>query len=106
MELKYVVIVIISQIVYHVLVKIYVNIINYSTNVPNAKGGSFVNTENENQSVKNAMVVTYALMINRNINASLVPPPVPVSTAKPFLSLDPSGNPTVFDATVYYIQMQ
>jgi hypothetical protein len=89
-----------------VLVKIYVNIINYSTNVPNAKGGSFVNTENENQSVKNAMVVTYALMINRNINASHVPPPVLVSIAKPFLSLDPNGNPTVFDATVYYIQMQ
>jgi hypothetical protein len=65
-----------------------------------------VNTENENQSVKNAMVVTYALMINRNINASLVPPPAPVSIAKPFLLLDPNGNPTVFDATVYYIQMQ
>jgi hypothetical protein len=62
--------------------------------------------ENENQSVKNAMVVTYALMINKRTSASLVPPQVPVSIAKPFLLSDPNGNPTVFDATVYYIQMQ
>jgi hypothetical protein len=62
--------------------------------------------ENENQSVKNAMVVIYALMINKRTSASPVPPPVPVNIAKPFPLSDPNGNPTVFDATVYYIQMQ
>jgi hypothetical protein len=52
------------------------------------------------------MVVIYALMINKRTSASFVPPPVPVSIAKPFQLSDPNGNPTVFDATVYYIQMQ
>jgi hypothetical protein len=52
------------------------------------------------------MGIELACMISEHPHASSVPPPAPVSTAKPFLSLDPNGNPTVFDATVYYIQMQ
>jgi hypothetical protein len=52
------------------------------------------------------MGIELACMINEHPHASSVPPPAPVSIAKPFLLSDPSGNPTVFDAIVYYIQMQ
>jgi hypothetical protein len=52
------------------------------------------------------MGIELAYMIREHPHVSLVPPQVPVSIAKPFLLLDPNGNPTVFDATVYYIQMQ
>ena len=52
------------------------------------------------------MGIELVFMISEHPHALPVLPPVPVSIAKPFLLLDPSGNPTVFGATVYYIQMQ
>jgi hypothetical protein len=52
------------------------------------------------------MGIELVCMISEHLHVSLVPPPVPVNIAKPFPLSDPNGNPTVFDATVYYIQMQ
>jgi hypothetical protein len=68
------------------MVKMYVNIINYTINAQNAKDVLSANTINEKQPV------------------SPVLPPADVSTAKQYPLSDPVGIPTAFVATVYYTQ--
>jgi len=68
------------------MVKMYVNIINYTINAQNAKDVLSANTINEKQPV------------------SPVLPPADVNTAKQYPLSDPVGIPTAFVATVYYTQ--
>ena len=59
----------------------------------------------EKQYVSSAMEAIYALMNSKKINVSPVLPPADVNTAKQYRLSVPVGHPTVFFATVFYIQM-
>jgi hypothetical protein len=85
--------------------KMCVNTINWNINVLHAKEDLFVNMVGEKQYVSSAMEAIYALMNIKRINVSPVLPPADVNTAKQYRLSDPVGIPTVFVATVFYIQM-
>ena len=81
--------------------KMYVNIINYITNVLHATDVLYVSIVDEKLHVSSAMEAIFAPMNNKRINVSHVLHQADVNTVKQCLSLDQNGIPIVFVVIVF-----